>query len=100
MFIIETNETGVFGLPVKALSFIIETMSVNFAGCLEKMFILNPSSGLNFMWKTVSGILDEETREKINFVTKKNMNMITQFIPPESLEQKYGGKRPNQTVFW
>lgn len=62
MFLLETNEIGVFGLPLKALGVVIDTMTVNFAACLEKMFILNPSSGLNFVWSTISGWLDEETR--------------------------------------
>lgn len=86
MFLLETHGLGVLGLPVKALGFVIDTMTVNFSGCLEKMFILNPSSGLNFLWSTISGWLDEETRLKINFITKKNLKLIQESIPADQLE--------------
>lgn len=61
IFILESNGLGVLGLPISALQIVIETMSTNFGGCLEKMFILNPSGGLNFLWKTISKFLDPET---------------------------------------
>lgn len=62
MFILETNGIGVSSLPVKALGVVIETLTLNFAACLEKMFILNPSTTLNFLWNVVKGWLDDETK--------------------------------------
>ncbi|CAD8185247.1 unnamed protein product [Paramecium octaurelia] len=100
IFLLESNGLGVFGLPTKALQVVIDTMSTNFGGCLEKMFILNPSSGLNFLWKTISGFLDPETAEKINFFQKKDFMKLQQIIDPNQLEQKYGGTQPNQITFW
>ena len=47
IFILDTNHLGVFGLSLKTLSEIIDCMLVNFCGCLDKMYILNPSSGLD-----------------------------------------------------
>jgi hypothetical protein len=70
IFILEANETSVLGLPlkviynssiIKGLGVIISCMSVNFCGCLDKMYILNPSSGLNFMWNAIKGFIDPET---------------------------------------
>ncbi|CAD8212465.1 unnamed protein product [Paramecium octaurelia] len=100
IFLLESNGLGVFGLPTKALQVVIDTMSTNFGGCLEKMFILNPSSGLSFLWKTISSFLDPETAEKINFLQKKEFMKLQQIIDPNQLEQKYGGTQPNQTTYW
>lgn len=66
-------------------------MSVNFCGCLDKMYILNPSSGLNFMWNAIKGFIDPETLEKINFVTQKNLSVLKDRINEDQLEKKYGG---------
>lgn len=76
IFILETNGIGVFGLPFKALGIIVDCMSLNFSGSLEKMYILNPSSGIDFAWRTIAGWLDEETRLKINFVTKRHFDVL------------------------
>jgi hypothetical protein len=56
------------GLPIKMLQTIIDILSTNFTGCLEKMFIINPSTGLNFLWNTIKSFLDDETAEKIDFL--------------------------------
>jgi CRAL/TRIO domain len=53
VFVLETNKIGVFGLPLKTLGIVIDCMSVNFCGCLDKMYILNPSSGLDFTWGAI-----------------------------------------------
>lgn len=46
----------------KGLGVIIDCMSVNFCGCLDKMYILNPSGGLDFAWGAIQGLIDVETR--------------------------------------
>jgi len=40
------------------------------------MYILNPSSGLNFGWNAIKGFIDPETLLKINFITKKTINLL------------------------
>jgi nicotinamide riboside transporter PnuC len=62
IFMLETNKVGVFGLPLKGLGIIIDCMSVNFCGCLDKMYILNPSSGLDFTWSAIESFIDADTR--------------------------------------
>lgn len=53
VFLLETNKMGIFDYPIKALGSIIGTMSTNFCASLDKMYILNPSSGLNFSWGVI-----------------------------------------------
>ncbi|KAM3145533.1 hypothetical protein pb186bvf_002307 [Paramecium bursaria] len=100
IFILETNGIGVSSLPVKALGVVIETLTLNFAACLEKMFILNPSTTLNFLWNVVKGWLDDETKQKINFITKKQINILQEQVDKNQLETQYGGTVPTQKIFW
>ena len=44
------------------------------------MYIVNPSSGLNFMWNAIKGFIDPETLQKINFVTQKTLNVLKERI--------------------
>jgi hypothetical protein len=48
-------------------------MQTNFCGRLEKMYILNPSTGINIAWKTLSGFVDPVTKQKIGFLDAKNI---------------------------
>lgn len=62
---IDTCGIGVFGLPLKALGMIISNMQLNYCATLEKMFILNPSTGLSAIWSAIEAFIDEETKAKI-----------------------------------
>jgi hypothetical protein len=53
---IETNEAGIFDFPHKVLQKIIEVASHHFPGCLEKIWILNPSGTLSFSWGIIESI--------------------------------------------
>lgn len=64
------------------------------------MYILNPSSGLDFAWGAIQGLIDPETKQKINFITEKTMIKITERVSPDQLEKKYGGTRDNLKKFW
>lgn len=75
-------------------------MSVNFCGCLDKMYILNPSSGLDFTWGAIQGFIDPDTKVKINFINAKTMLKIQERVSPDQLEKKYGGTCENLTKFW
>jgi hypothetical protein len=75
-------------------------MQVNFAGRLDKMFILNPSTGLNFSWRVISSFVNPDTAEKITFLGVKEFPKILEKIPVEQLEVKFGGTIPNVVTFW
>lgn len=64
ILVIETNSVGVFGLPTSGMGEIIKCMALNFAGCLHKMIVLNPSFGLDLMWKAASAMMDDDAKAK------------------------------------
>ncbi|EGR29409.1 hypothetical protein IMG5_156020 [Ichthyophthirius multifiliis] len=100
IFIIDVKEKGIFDLPLKALNIIIQTMQINFGGHLEKMFVLNPSFGLNTSWSIIEKMIDEEAAAKITFAKKGKMEKLYEQIPKEQVQKQYGGNMPNITQFW
>jgi hypothetical protein len=100
IIMIETNSVGVFGFPFMILKKIIEFTSANFSSTMEKLYLLNPSFGLNTSWNVVKAMLDVETASKISFVKESNFIELQEKIPAERLIQKYGGTLPNFTTFW
>ena len=58
-------------------------MSTNFCASLDKMYILNPSSGLDFSWSVISSMhlinkdfMDSETKEKIEFLNSSKFKKM------------------------
>lgn len=74
--ILDLHGMGLGSIPLKALGVIIGTMSTNFCATLERMFILNPSGGLSFLWGAVTAFMDEETADKIRMLKKKEINQV------------------------
>lgn len=71
IMLIDTGCLGLTNLPINGLKLIIGSMSVNYCATMEKMFILNPSFGLNASWNMIKGFIDAETVEKIKFLKPK-----------------------------
>ncbi|EAR95968.2 CRAL TRIO domain protein (macronuclear) [Tetrahymena thermophila SB210] len=100
IFIIDTREKGIFSLPLKALGVIIDAMQVNFGGCLERLYILNPSFGLKNIWSVIEKMIDEEAASKIKFLDKKQLSQMQNDIEPRYLQKKYQGQLDDLTQFW
>ncbi|KDO25828.1 hypothetical protein SPRG_08772 [Saprolegnia parasitica CBS 223.65] len=60
---------------------------------LYKVFIVNPPSWFNMIWKAVSPLVNPKTREKINVVKgqKEIQKALLEYIDPENLPVEYGG---------
>ncbi|CAD8081295.1 unnamed protein product [Paramecium sonneborni] len=97
--VIDTKDIGVFGLP-SGLGDIIKTMALNFVGCLHKMYVLNPSTGVDLSWKAGAAFMDDESKSKNVFLTKKTLEKLKEAIPQDQLEKKYLGNVDNLTQFW
>lgn len=68
VIVLDLHEMGLGSIPIKALGAIIGAMSTNFCATLERMFIINPSGGLKFLWGTVTAFMDDETSDKIRMI--------------------------------
>ncbi|EAR84238.3 divergent CRAL/TRIO domain protein (macronuclear) [Tetrahymena thermophila SB210] len=98
--IIETNEISAISLPIKILSKIISTMQTNFPSNLNRIFILNPSTSLNFTWNVIAAFINERSLKKISFLKKKEMSTLLQYYDADQLEQRFGGTAPNVTQYY
>lgn len=68
---------------------------------VEKIYIMNPSFGLNTSWSVVSSMIDKKTAKKIGFIRKKEYHKLQEYIPKNMLEKKYGGDLPDvKSSFW
>lgn len=76
---IDTAELGIFSLPMDILKKIISTAAAHYVGSLEKLYLLNPSTGLNMSWSVISSInlinykslLMKDLIRKYNFYKRK-----------------------------
>ena len=78
--VIDTKDIGVFGLP-SGLGDIIKTMALNFVGCSHRMYVLNPSTGVDLSWKAGAAFMDDESKSKNVFLTKKTLEKLKEAIP-------------------
>jgi CRAL/TRIO domain len=83
------------------LKAITSVTALNFTGTLQKLYLLNPSSSLNFLWGGIKSFLDPVVAQKIDFVKESRFKEeLGKTILPDQLEVKYGGSLPNFTTFW
>jgi len=45
-------------------------------------------------------VVDKDTLAEVLLVTNKDLSKLKDYIPPQSLEIKYGGDCPNNVKFW
>ncbi|CAD8114598.1 unnamed protein product [Paramecium sonneborni] len=100
VFLLDTGNLGGQGLQQKVFEVLIDGLNTNFSGYLERMFILNPSNGFNFLWQQIKILLDSETINKISFLQQKEFIQLKEYIEPNQLEEKFGGTKSNLIKFW
>ncbi|KRW98377.1 P-loop containing nucleoside triphosphate hydrolase [Pseudocohnilembus persalinus] len=100
--ILDLHGMGLSSIPTKALGAIIGHMSTNFCATLERMYILNPSATINFLWGTVTAFLDDETTDKIRMLKKKELSQIQEQIPNlRYIQKQHGGEVPDiEKDYW
>ena len=83
----------------------------NFPGCLEKMFMLNPSFSIKASFKIGQGnkfprflmikaLMSKEKSDKVQFLELQEYSKLLESIPSDQLQVSYGGELPNVEVFW
>ncbi|CAG9331477.1 unnamed protein product [Blepharisma stoltei] len=87
-------------LPISELRRIIKVLQDNFRCRMIVNYVVNAPSSLTFVWNIVKGFIESHTVKKIRINKKSNPPELKEHIAPNQLEEKYGGKLPNATVFW
>ncbi|CAD8157944.1 unnamed protein product [Paramecium pentaurelia] len=100
IILVDTADLGLLSLPIEILKKIISTASSHYVGDLEKLYMLNPSMGLNMSWGLVSRFIDDRSNKKIQFLQKKDFSKLQEYFDPSQLEVQYGGTMPKIKQYW
>jgi hypothetical protein len=86
--IADLNNVSIMSIPSELIN-MFGVLQSNYRCRLNKIYILNMSTVLNFLWNIVKNWINPTTFNKIRFV--KHYNEIKETINPEQIEKKYGG---------
>ena len=78
----------------------IDTGINHYKAKLAKLFVLDITNFLLFLWKIVETFIDSGTRKKFTVSKSPNPEALRTLIHRSQLIQKYGGDAPEPTSFW
>jgi hypothetical protein len=101
IIITDLGNRSVFKLPVKELKGIIKYMRSTYRCRVVSNYIVNAPGTISVAWKIAAKFMDETSKRKIDISSGICPDKMLQLIPPDQLEEKYGGTAPNmETDFW
>ncbi|OQS00525.1 serine protease family S09A [Thraustotheca clavata] len=94
--IVDMNGVSLTDFGGDVVSFMKQCSSVGelyYPERLYKVFIVNPPSWFNIIWKAMSPLINPKTRDKINVVKgqKEIQKALLEYIDAENLPVEYGG---------
>lgn len=100
MCISDIGFRGLSDLPLNTLRKITQVLQDVFKCRLAYSAMINVPKSIYFIYSFLKPFLDPVTIDKIS-ISKENIavNIISHFNPYQ-VEERYGGKAPNLTVFW
>jgi len=78
----------------------ISTLQANYNSRLAKMYLVNVSFGIMFIWKIVSAFINPVTRGKIKVFSSNNPKELLEDIHPSQLPRAYGGEYDPPNKAW
>ena len=94
LIILDVANFSMLFIP-QELKTIFNVLMNNYKCRMFVMYIVNVSTVLNFLWSTFIRVLDTNTEKKIRLLKKSDMKQIFNYINPEQIEEKFGGKAQN-----
>lgn len=93
--VIDMEGVGIRDFVGEAVEYVRKAAAVSGKHYPERcayIIVINAPGWSSMIWKSVRGMLDEVTREKVSFVTsKKNFEALSERIPAENIPTEYGG---------
>jgi len=80
--------------------YILKKMVICHPTIVEKTYILNASNSLNRIWAEIQNVFEKETRSKVQFLSKSELNKLQENITSDQLEIKYGGSLTDLACYW
>lgn len=71
-------------------------LRTNFPRSLKRLYIVNPSTSVNFLIKTMSKLVpDRYVKRSLFIMEQDNIDEFCDYYDPRVLQRRYGGKLPN-----
>lgn len=102
VMIIDLDKRSITDFPFRQLKMLITTTSLFFAGCLHKMYLLNPSGFFLFTFKIVERVMDAETRPKLQALKLATFveNFEKNGLSPNEIPVEFGGLKRDEGCYW
>eukprot|EP00826_Nyctotherus_ovalis_P018541 TRINITY_DN1555_c0_g1_i7.p2 TRINITY_DN1555_c0_g1~~TRINITY_DN1555_c0_g1_i7.p2 ORF type:complete len:341 (+),score=108.31 TRINITY_DN1555_c0_g1_i7:343-1365(+) len=91
IILIDLAKIGVTELPTAAMQKMIGCLQSSYKGTVYRMFVLNATSLLKFLWNVVANFMDPNTRAKMKVFDVGNPEELTSLAAPSQLLEEYGG---------
>lgn len=99
--VISDFEKHGFGdLSLSAIKQVMSVLTDNFRCRLGVNYVVNPSKAVYYTWTCIKPFLDDVLIEKVKIINKQAPDELLTHSNPYQVEEKYGGKAPNITVYW
>lgn len=102
VMIIDLDKRSLTEFPFKQLKLLITCTSLFFAGCLHKMYLLNPTNFFLLTFKIIEKVMDAETRPKLQMM---KLAAFTQSfekngLSPDEIPTEFGGLKQDLEQYW
>lgn len=93
--LIDLEGQKLFGAGLNVLKGILSIFKTNFNGMSNKTFICNGGMGFGLIWKGISMLMSESTKNRTVVMKAKVWTELTDHFGIENIEMKYGGQMDN-----
>ena len=85
---------------ISSLKQVMKVLTDNYRCRLGVNYILNPPKTVYFIWSCLKPFMDEVLIDKIKIINNSFAPELLLNCNPYQIEQKFGGKAPNHTLYW
>jgi len=99
-WIIIVDAQNIETLETAKLDSVTQLLNCCFPSTLEMLFIISSPESVEKHSEFIKAGLDRDMAEQVEVVTSNDLFRLQTYIPPTSLERKYGGTASNLEAFW
>lgn len=98
--LMDLDKRGLKNLSISSVKQVMHILQANYRCRLGVNYIVNPPKSVCMLWACIKPFLDEITIEKIKISKAPYSSDLLAHCNPHQIEEKYGGKAKNLSVFW
>lgn len=78
----------------------VDCLQNAYKGTLYRMFIVNATTLLKFLWGIIANFMDPNTKAKMQVFSTNNPKELTSLMMPSQLLKEYGGEADPPETYW